>query len=243
VTDETSYEEQVRTWSNIDLLDVAKHIDKDAFPGRHRIVQAEIERRKSLPAPEIVPPPPRPPVSKYATFWLRVGAIFIDGLILMPVAIGALLLAYASTDPVVQAGSGLAGTVLFYLYSVTLHARNGQTIGKMTARVRLLDLSEEKLTIAQAITRDLVPLSFSVASFVVIVNVGLPADLSESDYASLIPSLALLSISLLWWLAEILTMATNRKRRAVHDLIAGSVVLRSDAPAPVAPEADDGRHP
>jgi uncharacterized RDD family membrane protein YckC len=214
VTDETSYEEQVRSWSNIDLLDVAKHIDKDAHPGRHRIVQAEIERRMSLPAPEIVPPPPRPPVSKYATFWRRVGAIFIDGLILMPVAIGALLLAYASTDPVVQAGSGLA-----------------------------LDLSEEKLTIAQAITRDLVPLSFSVASFVVIVNVGLPADLSESDYASLIPSLALLSISLLWWLAEILTMATNRKRRAVHDLIAGSVVLRSDAPAPVAPEADDGRHP
>jgi uncharacterized RDD family membrane protein YckC len=79
---------------------------------------------------------------------------------------------------------------------------------------------------AQAITRDLVPLSLSVASFVVIVNVDLPTDLSEVDYASLIPGLFLLSIAILWSLAEILTMATNRKRRAIHDFIAGSVVVR-----------------
>jgi hypothetical protein len=34
--------------------------------------------------------------------------------------------------------------------------------------------------------------------------------------------------SLLWFWAEVLTMLTNNRRRAVHDFIAGSVVVRSD---------------
>jgi uncharacterized RDD family membrane protein YckC len=225
-----------------DLLDVARHIDKDAHPGRHRIVQAEIERRKSLPAPEVIPPPPRPPVSKYATFWRRVGAILIDGLILMPITNGIHFLAPASGDSLSQATPDFAASLVFYLYSIFFHGRYGQTIGKMLTRVRVLDLSEEKLTVSQAITRDLVPLSMSIAAFVVMVNIEVPVELSELDFAAMIPLLVFASISLLWWLAEILTMATNRKRRAVHDFIAGSVVVRISDPAPVAPEADDGRH-
>jgi hypothetical protein len=32
----------------------------------------------------------------------------------------------------------------------------------------------------------------------------------------------------LWFLAEVLTMLTNRKRRALHDFIAGTVVVRTN---------------
>jgi uncharacterized RDD family membrane protein YckC len=31
---------------------------------------------------------------------------------------------------------------------------------------------------------------------------------------------------LLWFMAEILTMLSNRKRRAIHDFLAGTVVVR-----------------
>lgn len=242
MADETPFHEQVRAWSNLDLLDVARHIDKDAHPERNRIVQEEIERRKDLPPPDIVPPPPRPSPSKYATFWRRVGAILLDGLIFLPVASGALFLAHASSDPMSQSAPGLIASLLYCLYSIILHGRNGQTVGKLATGVRVLDLAEERLTVAQAITRDLVPLSLSIASFVVIVNVGLPAGLSGVgsaslmpglDFARLTPGLALLAINFIWGLLEILTMTTNRRRRAVHDLIAGSVVVRvgaSDAP-------------
>lgn len=238
MTDETPFREQVRTWSNLDLLDVARHIDKDAHPERYRIVQEEIERRKKLPPPAIVPPPPRPSPSKHATFWRRVGAILLDGLIFLPVAIGALYLSHASSDPVSQAVPGLIAALLLCLYTLLLHGRNGQTVGKLATGVRVLDRAEDKLTMAGAITRDLVPLSLAIALFVVIVNVGLPSGLSGLefpapipglDFASLIPGLALLSINLIWGLLEILTMTTNRKRRAVQDLIAGSVVVRVGA--------------
>ena len=236
MADETPFREQVRTWSNPDLLDVARHIDKEAHPERNRIVEEEIERRKALPPPEIVPPPPRPAPSRYATFWRRVGANLLDGLIFLPVAIGALYLAHASSDPMSQAAPGLIASLLFCLYTIFLHGRNGQTVGKLATGVRVLDVAEEKLTMAQAITRDLVPLSLSIASCVVIVAVGLPSGLSGLDFpapirgldvAALLPGLALLSINFIWGLLEILTMTTNRKRRAVQDLIAGSVVVRA----------------
>jgi len=32
----------------------------------------------------------------------------------------------------------------------------------------------------------------------------------------------------LWFLAEVLTMLTNEKRRALHDFIAGTVVIRTN---------------
>ncbi|MCA9786465.1 MAG: hypothetical protein KC488_07925, partial [Candidatus Cloacimonetes bacterium] len=35
-----------------------------------------------------------------------------------------------------------------------------------------------------------------------------------------------LSLSMIWWILEILTMFSNPKRRALHDYIAGTVVIR-----------------
>jgi uncharacterized RDD family membrane protein YckC len=49
---------------------------------------------------------------------------------------------------------------------------------------------------------------------------------------AVLPTVAALSIMLgitdtLWSWAEIITMLTNKKRRAVHDFIAGTVVVRT----------------
>ena len=41
----------------------------------------------------------------------------------------------------------------------------------------------------------------------------------------------LLAISLIWTVLEILTMLTNDKRRALHDYIAGTVVVKVDVAA------------
>ena len=60
-----------------------------------------------------------------------------------------------------------------------------------------------------------------------IANKGFPSDMN-------IMLKAFLSISLLWFLLELITMLTNKKRRAIHDYIAGSVVIRyevDDSPA------------
>lgn len=241
MADETPFREQIRSWSSFDLLDVARHIDRDAYPERYRILAEEIERRKSLPPPDIPPPPPRPAPSKYATFWRRAGAILLDGLIFLPGAIGAQYLSHTASDPLSQSAPGLVASLLFSLYTMLLHGRNGQTVGKRATGVLLLDLSEERLTASQAITRDLVPLSLSIAVFVVIVNVGLPAGPPWLGFAGPLSGLALLSINCVWGLLEILTMATNRKRRAAQDLIAGSVVVRTGSAGATPGDASGGQ--
>ena len=38
----------------------------------------------------------------------------------------------------------------------------------------------------------------------------------------------MISLPVLWFVAEVLTMLTNEKRRAVHDFIAGTVVVRTN---------------
>ena len=220
------YEEQVRTWSQADLMDVAAHLDKDAFPHRHRIIQAELIRRRTEPASI---PSSHPIViqrSKYDTFWPRLGANILDGLILLPIGIAAQYLVSTLSEPVLQALPNLIMNVLFSTYSILLHGRYGQTLGKMATRVRVLDLSESKLSMYQAITRDIVPLSLALASFVVIVYVVVPTNPSEITLSSLTPFILLGSIGSIWSIAEIVTLLSNKKRRAVHDFIAASVVVR-----------------
>jgi uncharacterized RDD family membrane protein YckC len=45
---------------------------------------------------------------------------------------------------------------------------------------------------------------------------------------SSLPALILAYASIGWFLLEVVTMLTNSKRRALHDLIAKTVVVRTD---------------
>ena len=131
----------------------------------------------------------------------------------------------ATAAPLVLAIWFVVYTVSFY--SVALHAHYGQTFGKIVMGVKVVDVSETKLSIRQAILRDIVPIFFSVlsiASALPRIFSGLgpyktAGELSWIDYGWA-------SGSLIWFLLEVVTMLTNEKRRAVHDFIAGSVVVR-----------------
>lgn len=113
-----------------------------------------------------------------------------------------------------------------YAYSVIMHAKYGQTLGKMFTGVMVLDVSERRLSLWQALLRD----GFYIALMIVCVIIELPLVLDgENLYDA--PTRAtnvLLYGSLVWGLAEMVTMLTNSKRRALHDFIARSVVIRME---------------
>ena len=114
-----------------------------------------------------------------------------------------------------------------WLYSVVMHARFGQTVGKMVARVKVLDVSEERLpSFQQAYLREIGTLVIGVFGLMYLIHLivlgtydpsaefeGLPGDIMSWAFAG-------------WFLLEIFTMWTNDKRRALHDYIAGTVVVR-----------------
>jgi len=82
--------------------------------------------------------------------------------------------------------------------------------------------------------REIVPIALTVAN----VAYGLPSVLAGADPNRPAQPLVLgvqfwlaFAAGFGWFIAELVTMLTNSKRRAVHDFIAGSVVVRFSKPA------------
>jgi uncharacterized RDD family membrane protein YckC len=83
---------------------------------------------------------------KYQTFWRRFWAGVVDGIAFWPVSLLSLL-AYREGIPLwFKVTWYLASSFGFAAYVVAMHARYGQTLGKMVTDVKVLDISEGKLS-------------------------------------------------------------------------------------------------
>ena len=164
--------------------------------------------------------------AKYSTFWPRFWAGMVDGLIFIP-----LPWIYNYTFAQFES-NGLRVLLIvinscaFVIYEIWMHARYGQTVGKMLCGVKVLDVSEKPLSLRQAILRDsfylvLLPIGIiqDISRTLQGIDISKTTELTELDRILLYPTL-------IWGLIELVTMLTNRKRRALHDFIAGSVVVR-----------------
>jgi uncharacterized RDD family membrane protein YckC len=124
----------------------------------------------------------------------------------------------------------LWGTVsysAYWLYSVLMHGHRGQTLGKMVARVRVLDVAETRPpTLWKAFLRDLGYVVLNVASLVYLYVLVLSGQYSSNAELYGAPAQVLTWASMGWVVLELVTMMTNRKRRALHDYIANTVVVR-----------------
>ncbi|HEX2882467.1 MAG TPA: RDD family protein, partial [Polyangiaceae bacterium] len=92
---------------------------------------------------------------KYKTFWLRFWAAIIDALVFVPLWVVDDWI-WESHAPVwVNLAWYLTFTFSFLAYSIILHGRYGQTLGKRLCGVRVVDISESPLSMVQAVLRDL----------------------------------------------------------------------------------------
>ena len=153
---------------------------------------------------------------KYKTFWPRFWAGIVDSLILGLLG-GVLNLALApfGLSPSMKGELYIALSVFYNTYFTY---RYGQTIGKRWNGIAVIDVSETGLLpFHRAMAREAV----GWAQLIHYVAVELFAFL---------PLLAtvLFLITTFWFPIEVITMLLNPKRRAVHDFLAGSVVVRAD---------------
>jgi len=129
------------------------------------------------------------------------------------------------TSRVVLVATYVCLSASFIVYSVLSHGFFGQTLGKRLAGVVVLDLSESPLSMKQAILRD--------SPYVVMVALLLPFEVNRiwQGVSVFDPSVTTLSEDLMtyallgWSLLEIITAVSNPMRRAIHDYLAGSVVV------------------
>ena len=167
-------------------------------------------------------------MGKYSTFGPRFWAGFIDGLVFLPVT---LLDDYLSAPA--RAASVLILWAVFsysayWIYSVALHAYRGQTVGKKSQHVKVMDVSEERVpSLNQALVRDIGTIISSSCclayfSYLVLSHRYYGMEALQNHWVWRV----LAAANLVWFLVEITTMWANPKRRAFHDLIARTVVIR-----------------
>jgi uncharacterized RDD family membrane protein YckC len=165
--------------------------------------------------------------TKYHTFWPRFGALVIDVLVVLPVvSLGEFLMRPDRDLSIAVAGAVLASFVPLF-YRTLMHARYGQTVGKRVAGVKVLDASETKApSLGKCIVRDLP--DYLVAALTVFHVISLfrlgRFQPDQPDTSTFGQALDLGYIT--WLFADGMVLAANFHRRALHDWLAGTVVVK-----------------
>lgn len=199
-----------------------------------------MQQPKRIPVTEHRPDPRAVPW-KYNTFVPRFWASLIDDLILA-LLFGVMAIIALSLDfPVKITRLGYVAYGLIHLsYRIILHGCFGQTLGKMAAKVKVLALDETPLGMRRAFLRNSVDVVLALVNWFIAV----PMMLKSGSLGGLhqVPHgdayFLFVYSSQAWLLVELLTFFASTRRRAAHDFIAGSVVVRVQAL-----ELEQGKHP
>jgi len=169
----------------------------------------------------------------YRTFWKRLEAGIIDGLVFLPMDWLDWWVWDHLEDPVGLKAWFIVSSFSFVTYTILSHGFFGQTVGKRAAGVKVLNMTGSKLSMRQAVLRDsffLIVILYGVLIELPNIEVGVNPFGAETETFSFskfsFAQLLALYASFLWFILELGTMLLNKKRRALHDFIAGSVVVR-----------------
>lgn len=171
----------------------------------------------------------------YAGFWQRLGAAAIDLLVFIPfMGIYHLLDSLSIWISIVTV---LLYSLLASAYSIFFHHRFGATIGKMATGIKVTRPNGSRISLKQAVVRSSIDAGFAfslaVAQAIAISTVD-PASYLNADWMQRVshiePSLPLWYgpinfVSVLWVYSELTVLLFNKRKRALHDFIAGTVVI------------------
>ncbi len=216
------------SYSRTELLDVLEHLDKDAYPERYEEVMSLLNDPEQV-AQHVEQVQKHIKVTRYSTFWRRFWAACIDGfffVIVLYIECKLLGVEFDSQDRFLQALNG----VQLAIYAILMHGFFGQTLGKMAMGVKILNHdTETRITLKQALRRESVNLFLNVTWVLFILAIAISIGLSGAVSTGF--TVAIVGFSLLtalWGLSEFVTMLFNEKRRALHDFIGRTVVVRVD---------------
>lgn len=184
---------------------------------------------------------------EYAGFWRRFGAFWVDFIIWLPVL--GVTYYWSEQTRMFQAYWYVPGLLLGLWYQVYLVVKYGGTPGKLLLGMRIVMLDASRVTPKAATLRYSVLFTLSALSSLTILLATL--QMSDQEYLSLgllertgrliemaSPWYRVLDVSMQIWIwGEFVTMLFNKKRRAVHDYMAGTVVIvhrtevKSDQPS------------
>ena len=173
---------------------------------------------------------------KYAGFWPRFWSGLIDFLVFIPVVVVDVWASGLSRQLAML--TAVVTSMLYPAYCIYFHGRYGQTLGKMLNDIKVTRLDGTNVGFAVAFYRHFVELFFGV--LICIAEIAMYLSISDSTYAaapdwrvrnkliqhSLPPWYGIVDILFqVWMVSELIILLFNEKKRALHDFIAGTVVI------------------
>jgi uncharacterized RDD family membrane protein YckC len=177
--------------------------------------------------------------TRYGGFWRRFAALLLDGIVLFPLL--ALDFWGTSRFRLFHVYYLLPNLVVGLFYSVYLVRRYGGTPGKLIMGLRVRRVSGERVRYREAFLRYAPDCLLGV---LMSIGLMLPVlQMTDAEYHALSfteRSKRLFELAPVWltpvrvfqpiwtW-GELIVLLTNAKKRALHDFIAGTVVVRDEA--------------
>jgi uncharacterized RDD family membrane protein YckC len=174
---------------------------------------------------------------QYAGFWRRFGAFWLDALCLAPLT--GIVLFLSTTTRYFHALWLVPGLLFALWFNVYLVKRYGGTPGKLILKIRIAMADGAAVTGKAAMLRYAVMFILSALVSVALVM----ASLAMSDELYLSQGFMRMNMTLvqhtppwyqgvntamqIWLWSEFVSMLFNKRRRAVHDYMAGTVVVRT----------------
>ncbi len=184
----------------------------------------------------------------YAGCWKRFCATFADACIIMPIAF--LLAWLQALDRTLAIATTIPVSILFAMYNVFFNARFGGSLGKLAVGIRITKPNGTRIDWLEAWKRSAVDLVFACVSAVV--QVWVLIQIAPDQHASLgfieqqqllgeyYPAWyrSLVVLQQVWIWSEVIVVLLNKRKRAIHDLIAGTVVVKKEFAKQVHEDSD-----
>jgi uncharacterized RDD family membrane protein YckC len=209
--------------------------------GQHYVTCGRIKLSQNATGePDSTQPDSRDNGLHYAGFWRRFGAYWLDFLIFLP-AIGVSFW-LGEKSRVLSVSSYLPWLVFSTWFHVYLVKRYGGTPGKLMLGIRIARVDGLPVGYRESLLRYSVLFALSTLQSIALAIATL--GMSDSEYLSLsfdARSARMVEIAPSWyqpitilmnvWIwSEFVVMLTNKRRRALHDFMAGTVVVRAAQP-------------
>ncbi len=163
--------------------------------------------------------------SRYDTLYKRIIAALIDCLIFLPFSFIDYLIEDTTSKSLFLTWTILY-TFIWTTYVVVGHGKYGHTIGKKLMKIQVLDKNEQMpIGYGRAFIRESVCFFAAVIGIIYFIiatysNPVINESLRETYFENFVSR-----ITSIWFILELITALTNNKRRALHDFLAGSVVV------------------
>ena len=166
----------------------------------------------------------------YGGFWVRFGAMFIDGLVLAPVSVGLMYFNVTSTkSPILLA----VITLISLAYKPVMEYIYGATLGKMALKLRVVDIRFEKAGLQEILLRNIFNIVPALIVLVITIGIYLSPEFKEingfmeySRYNSQFTSLQIINyVSYFITIVDAIVLLADSRKRSLHDKIAQTYVI------------------